>query len=200
MNASEKSRPQRPYPFTVDQVTGKTPIPLLTMEEDLKRWAELDALEEVNPLQDDGRGYGDVFNELYDGGNMDDSHADRALYLHAHGVNPQSLFEVCMYPKEIKLYGPGSEADAEDAQFSAAMLHEASVYFAFWARTIMTKRNEYIHRLRDLGWTQPEIASLLGVSKQRVHSILNSPTAPSLDEGYERRELYNPEVPDSPSE
>ena len=41
----------------------------------------------------------------------------------------------------------------------------------------MEHRNSHIVRLRELGWGMPQIASLLGLSKQRVHAILEAAPA-----------------------
>ncbi len=37
------------------------------------------------------------------------------------------------------------------------------------------KRDRLIHRLRERGWPMQRIADKVGVSRQRVHQILNQP-------------------------
>lgn len=170
-------RPRRAYPFTLDQVTGKNPPPPLSEEEERQGWEAVDA---AGPDPDEDRlGWEGTLSSLYNDG-MDQTYPARALHLQNNGDSPETLMEMCQMPQQLRLLRDPEEMDADEAEEHATLINEVAVYFAYWENRVMEHRNRYIVRLWALGWTQPQIASLLGLTKQRVHTILES--QPPLEE------------------
>lgn len=81
-------------------------------------------------------------------------------------------------------------ATTQDAQEALALAHEVAEYLAHWQDKITQRRDLYVLRLWELGWSQTRIAERLGVSKHRIHDILATSRAQASGEArhaHERR-------------
>lgn len=175
-----QSAPPRPYPFTLDQVTGKTSPPAVSEEEDRQRWEAVDAGQTPGEMS-----WKSVFTSLY-GGDLSSTYSSRALHLQANGDEPETLAEMCTSPRSLVHLRDTEGMDTAEVAEHAVLLHEVAIYFAYWQERVLAKRAGYVVSLRGQGWTQVQIASLLGMTKQRVHAILEGrPTVG--DEGARRR-------------
>lgn len=167
---TDSPRPAHAYPFTLEQITGARPAPPHPgAEEEMKQWEELPELDEAS----EGEGWEYTFATLYADA-LGHTYPARAHYLQSHEVTPLSLAETCASPQRMRLFLTPEDLDAQGVESQAAYLNEVAAYFAYWGNQVMERRNRHIVRLRELGWGMPQIASLLGLSKQRVHAILES--------------------------
>lgn len=170
---TDSTRPTHTYPFSLEQITGSRPAPPRpNLEEEERQW---DALPELPDAQS-GMGWDYTFSTLYDGA-LDQTYAARAHYLQSHEATPPSLMEACASPRVMRMFQDPEDMDAQAVEEQAAFLNEVAAYFAYWENRAMEHRNNHIVRLRELGWGMPQIASLLGLSKQRVHAILEAAPA-----------------------
>lgn len=161
-----QSTPPRPYPFTLDQVTGKAPPPAVSEEEDRQRWEAVDAGQTPGEMS-----WKSVFASLY-GGDLSSTYSARALHLQANGDEPETLAEMCTNPRSLVHLRDAEGMGVGEVAEHAVLVHEVAIYFAYWQERVLAKRAGYVVSLREQGWTQVWIASLLGVTKQRVHAIL----------------------------
>lgn len=63
-------------------------------------------------------------------------------------------------------------ASAEEARDALAIINEVAVSHSYWHHQVMEYRNRYALRLWELGWDRPQIASLLGESREYVDMFL----------------------------
>lgn len=63
-------------------------------------------------------------------------------------------------------------ASVQEARDALAIINEVVVSHSYWHDQVMEYRNRYALRLWELGWTKPEVASLLGESREYVEMIL----------------------------
>lgn len=108
------------------------------------------------------------------------SGAGRATYLKRaerlgnYGWVPEDLRRVCSNPREVaQLPGSDYSVTSEDqAEALAALVHEASIYYSNGHSLALSLRLSYVARLSTSGWALSEVASLLGMTRQRVHAML----------------------------
>lgn len=170
---TDSPRPAHAYPFTLEQITGARPAPPHPgAEEEMKQWEELPELDEAS----EGEGWEYTFATLYADA-LGHTYPARAHYLQSHEATPPSLMEACASPRVMRMFQDPEDMDVQAVEEQAAFLNEVAAYFAYWENRAMEHRNNHVVRLRELGWGMPQIASLLGLSKQRVHVILEAAPA-----------------------
>lgn len=138
----------------------------------MKQWEELPELDEAS----EGEGWEYTFATLYADA-LGHTYPARAHYLQSHEATPPSLMEACASPRVMRMFQDPEDMDVQAVEEQAAFLNEVAAYFAYWENRAMEHRNNHVVRLRELGWGMPQIASLLGLSKQRVHVILEAAPA-----------------------
>lgn len=161
-------RPRFPYPF-IDPVAA---LPVGTPETINSAWAAADF-----PAKQE---WADLYMELFSGAGKQ-TYLKRAARLSDYGWEPEDLERVCSNPRELaklpKVDSLLPDADSvvkmeKEAEALAALVHEASMYYGNGSAMALDRRTHYVARLSGLGWNQTQLASLVGVSKQRVQALL----------------------------
>lgn len=120
-----------------------------------------------------------TFYSLFDGvGEL--HYPQRAERLSAYGWNPKNLESACttghtrQHPSAPTQPNDPWPEDAAEAH--AALWQEVTLYHSAAGARAARERTRASERLVEAGWNQPQIGSLLGISKQRVHTVLSAPT------------------------
>lgn len=154
-------RPRFPFPYTDPAVSR-----LLGSPETINdAWAAADF-----PAKQE---WADLFMELFSGaGKL--TYLKRAARLSDYGWEPADLERLCSNPRELAKLPESDSLDnaGEKAEAFAALVHEASMYYGNGSTVALYRRSMYVARLSALGWSQTQLGSLIGVTKQRVQVML----------------------------
>lgn len=120
-----------------------------------------------------------VFYTLFDGvGEL--YYPQRAERLSAYGWTPKDLESACTTGHTRQHSStptqPNDPWPEDAAEAHAALWQEVTLYHSAAGARAARERTKASEHLVEAGWNQPQIGSLLGISKQRVHTVLNAPT------------------------
>lgn len=102
----------------------------------------------------------------------------RAERLDGYEFTPNDLRQVCEHPRSVLTLGnPDDFAKDEPVEALLALTQEASMYYSVATSMVLARRDTYSKRLQDFGWSQNQIANLLGMTRQRVSKFLSRPKA-----------------------
>lgn len=113
-----------------------------------------------------------VHGVVFRGGKL--TYLKRAARLSDYGWEPADLERLCSNPRELAKLPESDSLDnaGEKAEAFAALVHEASMYYGNGSTVALYRRSMYVARLSALGWSQTQLGSLIGVTKQRVQVML----------------------------
>lgn len=112
-----------------------------------------------------------TFEDLFNGAGSA-TYLARAERLAGYGFEPQALREACENPRSVASFPDSEQRPEADVEAFAALAHEAALYYSTGYGMARDAELRFARRLISLGWLQPQVASLLGVSKQRVSKLL----------------------------
>lgn len=149
-------RPRFPWPF---------PEPLGTQpaDESSTQWRD--------SVISDKAQWQATFDDLFNGAGSA-MYLARATRLAGYGFSPQDLRQACANPRFVAAMPDSEQRSEVDVEAFAALAHEAALYYSTGYGMAREAELGYARRLIALGWLQPQAASLLGVSKQRVSRLL----------------------------
>lgn len=150
--------PRYPYPY---------PEPLSARPAGISPDDEWDASD-----LPDKQGWRDVYGHLFSGMGSA-TYLKRAERLNGYGFTSDDLRRVCEYPRSVlALDAPDDAETGEQAEALLALTHEAFMYYSAATSVVLGRRDDYSKRLQDFGWSQTQIAHLLGMTRQRVSKFL----------------------------
>lgn len=154
---NDSTRPRFPYPY---------PEPIQARPVGTGLHAEWEASGLANKWQ-----WRDTYEALFNGMGAA-TYLKRAERLAGYGFAPQDLEGACANPRSVVVMPDSEQCREEDAEAFAALAHEAALYYSTGYGSAREKELGYARRLISMGWLQPQVAALLGVSKQRVSKLL----------------------------
>lgn len=150
-------RPRFPYPY---------PEPIQARPVGTDFHAEWEASDLADKWQ-----WRDAYEVLFNGMGTA-TYLRRAERLAGYGFAPQDLREACANPRSVASMPDSEQRPDEGVEAFAALAHEAALYYSTGYGLARELELGYARRLISLGWLQPQVASLIGVSKQRVSKLL----------------------------
>lgn len=151
-------RPRYPYPYP-ELISGRAVGTNLNAEWDASTLPNKQ--EWRNAYEHLFRGMGSV------------TYLKRAERLSGYEFTPDDLLRVCEHPWSVlALEAPDDVATDEPVEALLALTHEASMYHSTATSMVLGRRDNYSKRLQDFGWSQSQIANLLGMTRQRVSKFL----------------------------
>lgn len=154
---TDPNRPRFPYPHAA-------PTGAHLPDEDLQAgW-------EASSLKEKWQWLG-IYEGLFSGMGRS-TYLKRAERLSGYGFHPHSLSEVCSNPRFAAALPDSEKCDERNAEAYAALANEAALYYSTGYSMSRDAELGYSRRLIALGWFQLQVASLLGVTKQRVSALL----------------------------
>lgn len=155
---STSPHPRYPYPYP-EPISAR---PVGTSLDD-----EWDASDLPNKQE-----WRDAYEYLFNGMGSA-TYLKRAERLDGYEFTPTDLRQVCETPRSVLALGnPNDFAKDEPVEALLALTHEASMYYSVATWIVLGRRDNYSKRLQDFGWSQTQIANLLGMTRQRVSKFL----------------------------
>lgn len=112
-----------------------------------------------------------TFEDLFNGGGSA-TYLARAERLVGYGFVPEDLRQACANPRSVASLPEPEHRPEADVEAFAALAHEAALYYSNGYSVARGLEVGYGRRLIEVGWLQPQVAALLGVTKQRVSALL----------------------------
>ena len=154
---TDTPRPRFPYPSTEPVEAPPTD-------------ADLNAEWEASDLADKWR-WRDVYEGVFSGMGRA-TYLARAERLSGYGFGPDALSRVCGNPREVAALPDPDVRSEDNAEAFSALAHEAALFYSGAYSLARQMELGYARRLIDVGWSQTQVASLLGVTKQRMSALL----------------------------
>ena len=150
---TDPARPQYPWPFP-------EPITAPVAQDADTAWAESELANK--------REWRATFEDLFNGAGAL-LYPARAERLAGYGHTPRDLRNACANPRNMTALT--DQAD-DDLEANAALAHEAALFYSIGYGAARETELDSARRLHAAGWSHPQVAALLGVTRQRVSKLL----------------------------
>lgn len=150
------SRPQYPWPFP-------EPITAPDAQSADTAWDETELANK--------REWKATFEDLFNGaGSL--LYPARAERLAGYGYTPRALRQACSNPRAMAALSDLADQPESALEANAALAHEVALYYSAGYGVAREVELDCARRLHSGGWSQPQVAALLGVTKQRMSKLL----------------------------